>query len=113
MTYLTEDSNIFKATEGFCKKGVTYIRPTDYVGVSGVDKGFSTQIIEDPDIPKSFSSAMTDFENGRIIDLDQALNEQLPKKTAEDLADSKAILDRKDEPVQPLDEVIRELNLGE
>lgn len=80
MTFITEDSNIFKATEGFCKKGVTYIRPPNYEGVSGVDKGFSTQIIEDPDIPKSFSSAMTDFENGRIIDLDQALNEPPPEE---------------------------------
>ncbi len=73
------------------------------------------QIIEDPDIPESFSSAMTDFEKGRIIDLDQALNETPTedKQDAEDLADSKAILDRKNEPVQPLDEVIRELDIEE
>lgn len=115
MTYLTEDSNIFKATEGFCKRGLTYIRPTGYEGVSGVDKGFSTQFIENPDIPESFSSSMTDFEKGRIIDLDQALNEPPTedKQDAEDLADSKAILDRKDEPSQPLDEVIQELDIDE
>ena len=80
MIFITENSNIFEATEGYCHTGIAYTHSPAYEGISGVDKGFSIQIIEDP---------------------------------AEDLADSKAILDRKDEPSQPLDEVFRELDIDE
>lgn len=66
------------------------------------------QIIEERD-PKLLQNLKT--ENGSNYRYTEIVHDF--EQEAEDLADAKAILDRKDEPTRPMDEVLRELNIDE
>jgi hypothetical protein len=52
-------------------------------GNSSVYANSSSRLIEvNQPVPKSFLSAIADYESGRVVDLDQALNQPPPSKNA-------------------------------